>query len=44
MVLVSNENDALFDVLEGVLDLDAENMSLLARQLRSLQWRIWLVQ
>ncbi len=32
-ILVSNENDSLFDVLDGVLDLDSENMSLLAHQL-----------
>lgn len=33
-VLVSNENDALFDVLDGVLDLDAKNVNLLASQLK----------
>jgi len=32
-VLVSNENDSLFDVLDGVLELDDDNLSLLATQL-----------
>ena len=32
-ILVSNENDELFDILDGVLDLDNENMNTLARQL-----------
>jgi hypothetical protein len=31
---VSNENDALFDVLEGALDLDAKSMQDLAKQLQ----------
>ncbi len=31
---VSNENDALFDVLNGALDLDAASMNRLANQLR----------
>lgn len=30
---VSNENDALFEVLEGALDLDAKSMQVLAKQL-----------
>ncbi len=34
VVLVSNENDALFDVLDGVLELDKENLSILAQQLQ----------
>ncbi len=33
-ILVSNKNDDLFDILDGVLDLDNENMSLLAKQLK----------
>ena len=33
-ILVSNENDDLFDILDGVLDLDNENMNTLARQLK----------
>lgn len=33
-VLVSNENDALFDVLDGVLDLDEKNITLMASQLK----------
>lgn len=32
---VSNENDALFDVLEGALDLDTKSMQDLAKQLKS---------
>ncbi|MEM9450278.1 MAG: ATP-binding protein [Cyanobacteria bacterium P01_E01_bin.6] len=35
-VLVSNENNSLFDVLDGVLDLDEENISLLANQLEKV--------
>ena len=31
---VSNENESLFDVLNGVLDMDNESLSMLARQLR----------
>ncbi|MCP6768965.1 hypothetical protein NL529_29385, partial [Klebsiella pneumoniae] len=31
---VSNENDALFEVLEGALDLDATSVQNLANQLR----------
>ena len=34
-ILVSNENDTLFDVLEGVLDLSSENVNRLANQLKS---------
>lgn len=34
-VLVSNENDTLFDVLDGVLDLKSENMERLANQLKA---------
>jgi hypothetical protein len=34
VVLVSNENDALFDVLNGVLELDENNLSALAKQLQ----------
>lgn len=34
-ILVSNENDTLFDVLEGVLDLNSENMERLASQLKA---------
>ncbi|MCP4393011.1 MAG: DNA mismatch repair protein [Alphaproteobacteria bacterium] len=34
-VLVSNENDAFFDVLDGVLELDEDKMSLLAKQLKT---------
>ena len=33
-VLVSNENDTIFDVLEGVLDLNAESVTTLAKQLK----------
>ena len=33
-ILVSNENDALFDVLDGVLDLSNENVERLAKQLK----------
>mgnify|MGYP000488705644 CR=1 FL=1 len=32
-ILVSNENDSLFDVLEGVIGLDADNLDRLANQL-----------
>jgi hypothetical protein len=32
-ILVSNENDSLFDVLEGVVELDSENLDILAKQL-----------
>lgn len=32
---VSNENDALFDVLEGALDLDAKSVQVLANQLKN---------
>ncbi|MGZ8174845.1 MULTISPECIES: ATP-binding protein [Methylobacter] len=32
-ILVSNENDSLFDVLEGVVELDSENLDMLANQL-----------
>jgi len=34
-ILVSNENDSLFEVLEGVLDLSEENVERLACQLKS---------
>jgi hypothetical protein len=34
-ILVSNENDTLFDVLEGVLDLSSENVNRLSNQLKS---------
>jgi hypothetical protein len=33
-VLVSNENEALFDVLDGVLELDQDNLSSLSKQLQ----------
>lgn len=32
-ILVSNENDSLFDVLDGMLDLDGESIDLFAKQL-----------
>lgn len=35
VVLVSNENDAVFDVLDGVLDLDEDNLGMLAKQLKT---------
>ncbi|MGH1462751.1 MAG: ATP-binding protein [Neptuniibacter sp.] len=34
-ILVSNENDTLFDVLDGVLDLSSENVERLADQLKT---------
>lgn len=34
-ILVSNENDTLFEVLEGVLDLSSDNLGRLAEQLKS---------
>lgn len=33
VLLVSNENDALFDVLDGVLDLNSESIAALAEQM-----------
>ncbi|WP_444679088.1 ATP-binding protein [Halomonas sp. E19] len=33
-ILVSNENDTVFDVLEGVIDLSSENLERLAEQLK----------
>jgi hypothetical protein len=34
-VLVSNENDTIFEVLEGVLDLSSENLDRLSEQLKA---------
>lgn len=34
-ILVSNENDSLFDVLDGVLDLSSDNIDRLASQLKA---------
>ena len=35
-ILVSNENDTLFEVLEGVLDLSSENVDQLASQIKAI--------
>jgi len=34
-ILVSNENDTLFDILDGVLDLNSDNVKRLANQLKA---------